>query len=59
MVAKALCQIERMSQFFNIHSENPQNRLVVQVADCLKQGGVVVYPTDACYAIGCSKHNKP
>ena len=47
-----------MSQFFNIHSENPQNRLVVQVADCLKQGGVVVYPTDACYAIGCSLDNK-
>ncbi len=58
MVAKALCQIEHMSQFFNIHSENPQNRLVVQVADCLKQGGVVVYPTDACYAIGCSLDNK-
>jgi tRNA threonylcarbamoyl adenosine modification protein (Sua5/YciO/YrdC/YwlC family) len=58
VVGYALCQIGLMSQFFNIHSENPQNRLVVQVADCLNQGGVVVYPTDACYAIGCSLDNK-
>ena len=47
-----------MAQYFSIHSENPQKRLVEQVASCLRQGGVVVYPTDACYALGCSLDNK-
>ena len=42
-----------MSQFFTIHPENPQPRLVGQAARILQEGGVVVYPTDSCYAIGC------
>ncbi len=42
-----------MSQYFQIHAENPQNRLVRQACDIFRQGGVVVYPTDSGYALGC------
>lgn len=42
-----------MSQFFNIHLENPQPRLIAQTADILRKGGVIVYPTDSGYALGC------
>ncbi|MGI0116945.1 L-threonylcarbamoyladenylate synthase [Zooshikella sp. RANM57] len=42
-----------MSQFFQIHCENPQQRLIRQAADIIHQGGVVVYPTDSAYALGC------
>lgn len=42
-----------MSQFFQIHPENPQARLVREAADIIRGGGVVVYPTDSAYALGC------
>ncbi|WP_163833015.1 L-threonylcarbamoyladenylate synthase [Spartinivicinus ruber] len=42
-----------MSQFFQIHPENPQQRLINQAADIINQGGVVIFPTDSAYAIGC------
>lgn len=42
-----------MSQFFNINIDNPQSRLIAQTADILRKGGVIVYPTDSGYAIGC------
>ena len=42
-----------MSQFFQIHPENPQARLVRQAVDIIRAGGVVVYPTDSAYALGC------
>lgn len=42
-----------MSQFFQIHPDNPQQRLVKQAADIIARGGVVVYPTDSAYALGC------
>ena len=42
-----------MSQFFQIHPENPQARLVRQAVDIIRDGGVVVYPTDSAYALGC------
>ncbi len=42
-----------MSQFFYVHEENPQARLINQAVNILKQGGVIVYPTDSGYALGC------
>lgn len=42
-----------MAQLFHVHPENPQRRLLAQAADCLRLGGIIVYPTDSCYALGC------
>ena len=42
-----------MAQLFAIHSTHPQARLIRQAADIIRGGGVVVYPTDSCYALGC------
>ncbi|MCV6638254.1 L-threonylcarbamoyladenylate synthase [Candidatus Albibeggiatoa sp. nov. NOAA] len=42
-----------MSQFFHIHPDNPQPRLISQAAAIIRAGGVIVYPTDSCYALGC------
>ena len=47
-----------MSQFFHIHPDNPQGRLIHQAVNIIKQGGVVVYPTDSGYAIGCGLGEK-
>jgi len=47
-----------MSQFFYVHPENPQKRLMKQAADIINKGGVVIYPTDSGYALGCSIDNK-
>jgi tRNA threonylcarbamoyl adenosine modification protein (Sua5/YciO/YrdC/YwlC family) len=42
-----------MSQFFSIHPTHPQRRLLVQAAEILRGGGIVVYPTDSTYALAC------
>lgn len=42
-----------MSQYFFIHPENPQHRLIAHSVEIIRNGGVVVYPTDSAYAIGC------
>lgn len=42
-----------MSQFFQVHPENPQARLIKQAAEIIRQGGVVVFPTDSSYAVAC------
>jgi tRNA threonylcarbamoyl adenosine modification protein (Sua5/YciO/YrdC/YwlC family) len=47
-----------MSQFFHIHPDNPQARLIRQTCELIRQGEVVVYPTDSGYAIGCQMENK-
>ena len=41
------------SLYYQIHPKNPQPRLIRQVAQIIRDGGVVVYPTDSCYALGC------
>lgn len=47
-----------MTQFFQIHAETPQQRLVKQAVEIIQKGGVVVYPTDCAYAIGCHLGDK-
>jgi tRNA threonylcarbamoyl adenosine modification protein (Sua5/YciO/YrdC/YwlC family) len=42
-----------MSQFFAVHPENPQARLISQAVAIIRKGGVVAYPTDSAYALGC------
>ena len=42
-----------MSQFFAIHPVNPQARLIKRAAEIIRAGGIIVYPTDSCYALGC------
>ena len=42
-----------MSQFFYIHPENPQARLINQAVEILRRSGVIIYPTDSGYALGC------
>ncbi|WP_226052311.1 L-threonylcarbamoyladenylate synthase [Dickeya chrysanthemi] len=47
-----------MSQFFYIHPQNPQPRLINQAVEILRKGGVIVYPTDSGYALGCMLEDK-
>jgi tRNA threonylcarbamoyl adenosine modification protein (Sua5/YciO/YrdC/YwlC family) len=47
-----------MAQYFVIHEENPQARLINQAVEILKNGGVIAYPTDSSYALGCVIDNK-
>lgn len=47
-----------MSQIFAIHPDNPQARLLRQAATIIEEGGLIVYPTDSGYALGCLLGNK-
>lgn len=47
-----------MSQYFYIHPDNPQNRLIAQAVNMINQGAVVAFPTDSSYAIGCHLGDK-
>jgi tRNA threonylcarbamoyl adenosine modification protein (Sua5/YciO/YrdC/YwlC family) len=44
-----------MAQLFAIHPTHPQSRLVRRAADIVRRGGLVAYPTDSCYALGCDR----
>jgi tRNA threonylcarbamoyl adenosine modification protein (Sua5/YciO/YrdC/YwlC family) len=46
-----------MARYFDIHPASPQQRMIVQVADIVRGGGVIAYPTDSCYALGCQLGN--
>lgn len=48
-----------MSQYFYIHPDNPQTRLVKQAVALIRDGAVVAYPTDSAYALGCHLGDKP
>jgi len=47
-----------MSEYYHIHPDNPQRRLITQAVEIIHKGGLVVYPTDSSYAIGCHLGNK-
>ena len=47
-----------MSQFFSIHPDNPQHRLIRQASEIVRKGGIIVYPTDSAYALGCHVGDK-
>ena len=47
-----------VSQFFQIHPDNPQGRLIARAAEIIRGGGVIVYPTDSAYAIGRHLNDK-
>ena len=47
-----------MAQFFQIHPDNPQPRLIYQAVEIVRAGGLIIYPTDSSYALGCQIGNK-
>jgi tRNA threonylcarbamoyl adenosine modification protein (Sua5/YciO/YrdC/YwlC family) len=46
-----------MARYFDVHPANPQHRAIIQIADIVRAGGVIAYPTDSCYALGCQLGN--
>lgn len=42
-----------MAKYFDVHPDNPQPRTISQVADSVRSGALIAYPTDSCYALGC------
>ncbi|WP_033342781.1 L-threonylcarbamoyladenylate synthase [Catenuloplanes japonicus] len=47
-----------MARYFDVHPDNPQPRTIQQVVAILRQGGVIAYPTDSCFALGCLVGNR-
>jgi len=47
-----------VSQFYQIHQDDPQSRLIRHAVDIIRSGGVIVYPTDSAYALGCQIGDK-
>jgi tRNA threonylcarbamoyl adenosine modification protein (Sua5/YciO/YrdC/YwlC family) len=47
-----------VAQYFEIHPTHPQRRLIARAADIVREGGVIAYPTDSCYAFGCQLGDK-
>jgi len=49
---------EKQMEYFELHAQNPQTRFVNKAVEVLKNGGVIIYPTDTVYGIGCDIYNK-
>jgi tRNA threonylcarbamoyl adenosine modification protein (Sua5/YciO/YrdC/YwlC family) len=47
-----------MARYYNVHPDNPQARLLRQVVDLVRDGGLIAYPTDSCFAFGCQLGNR-
>jgi len=47
-----------MARYFDVHPENPQRRAVGQVVELVREGGLIAYPTDSCFALGCQLGNR-
>jgi len=47
-----------VAKYFDVHPDNPQRRSILQVVDLVRAGGLIAYPTDSCFALGCQLGNK-
>lgn len=47
-----------MARYFDVHPDNPQPRVIAQAVDLLREGGLIAYPTDSCFAFGCRIGNR-
>ncbi|NLT56813.1 MAG: threonylcarbamoyl-AMP synthase [Actinomycetales bacterium] len=47
-----------MARYYDVHPDNPQPRTIGQVVELIRAGGLVVYPTDSCFAFGCQLGNR-
>jgi tRNA threonylcarbamoyl adenosine modification protein (Sua5/YciO/YrdC/YwlC family) len=47
-----------MARYFDVHPDNPQRRAIGQVVEIVRSGGLIAYPTDSCFALGCQLGNK-
>ncbi|MDT5025352.1 MAG: hypothetical protein QOE61_1778 [Micromonosporaceae bacterium] len=47
-----------MARYFDVHPDNPQARSIRQIVDVIRDGGLIVYPTDSCFALGCQMGNR-
>lgn len=47
-----------MARYYDVHPDNPQPRAIGQVVDLVREGGLIAYPTDSCFALGCQPGNK-
>jgi tRNA threonylcarbamoyl adenosine modification protein (Sua5/YciO/YrdC/YwlC family) len=47
-----------MARYFEVHPDNPQPRSILQVVDIVRDGGLIAYPTDSCFALGCQLGNR-
>jgi tRNA threonylcarbamoyl adenosine modification protein (Sua5/YciO/YrdC/YwlC family) len=47
-----------MARYFDVHPDNPQPRLIRQIVDLVRDDGLIAYPTDSCYALGCRMGNR-
>ena len=47
-----------MAKYFDVHPDNPQRRSIGQIVDLVRQDGLIVYPTDSCFALGCQLGNR-
>src|ERR1700745_2247212 len=52
-----MSKLVRMARYFDVHPASPQRRTIIQIADVVRAGGVIAYPTDSCYALGCQLDN--
>jgi tRNA threonylcarbamoyl adenosine modification protein (Sua5/YciO/YrdC/YwlC family) len=51
-------KLAAVARYFEVHPVSPQPRAIVQIADVVRAGGVIAYPTDSCYALGCQFGNR-
>jgi tRNA threonylcarbamoyl adenosine modification protein (Sua5/YciO/YrdC/YwlC family) len=47
-----------VARYFDVHPDNPQARSIRQIVDVIRDGGLIVYPTDSCFALGCQMGNR-